>query len=892
MIYKESGKMPPPKTVAFFCLLIFCKSYVVDSKTDALAKTAIAIRSDRNRIYGRQFSHIDIWNIRMYALTYMSTMRKITTILLCATLLFVASQTAEAKNRPAATTNQLYFIENKGQVTDQFHNARRDIQFALHGQGITVFIGQGQLHYQFAKMNRNNKQSNVAGKAGKPKDMCALEQRALENGEERQVESYRMDVTLTGADANAVVIAEDEQVYYERYYLPGCPQEGIEAHTFNKITYKNIYPGIDWVLYIKGDKLEHEFVVKEGGNAADIKLKYDGQTSLKINNDGSITAITPMGVICEQAPVCYTAEGKIAPSSFRLKNDVLSYELNTRGAVIIDPVLLWGTYYGPDSTTLEFYDIACDRTGHIYGGGLSWAATDVATTGSFQATYGGGCDAFLVKFDTSGARLWATYYGGTSGDWGVGVACDTDGMIYLEGTTGSPGMSTPGTQQVLPGGGGWDGFIAKFTPSGARVWCTYNGGSGTNYNGSIACDKLGHVYVAGVTNDNNNTGTPGSYHPTKAGGYDDYLIQYNTSNGVRNWGTYYGGPQDEFQGGVCSDGLYVYITGYTSSTTTMSTPGSFQTTFGGLADAFLAKFDQYGSRIWGTYYGGSAAESVGGITCNKGGYIYLLGSTSSDDVIASPGCFQPARAGMVDAFLVKIEPELGQRIWGTYYGGPLAENTDLSRIICDDSDNIYITGFTESTTGVSTPDSWQPTFGGGTNDAFFAKFTNEGFERWSTYYGGSGVDEGQGTAFDGKSVYICGRTTSPNNIATPDGFLPVGGGHEFYYLGFLAKFGINDTPLVTLLTGLPQSTKESVSIYPVPNRGTFILTGSFESYHGLATVTVSDMIGKVALNDVAVVRDGKINMQVKLEGNLPSGDYIIKVVSPQGKVNVLKFVKE
>ena len=42
----------------------------------------------------------------------------------------------------------------------------------------------------------------------------------------------------------------------------------------------------------------------------------------------------------------------------------------------------------------------------------------ISTNTGFQDTYGGNQDAFLVKFDSNGSRLWATYYGGTGGDYG------------------------------------------------------------------------------------------------------------------------------------------------------------------------------------------------------------------------------------------------------------------------------------------------------------------------------------------------------------------------------------------------------------------------------------------------------------------------------------------
>ena len=713
-------------------------------------------------------------------------MKKNFKFLLSTALLFALCNEAFAKAVPGKTTQKLYFIENKGQVQDQHHGARKDIQYVLGAPGMSVFIGDAQLHYQFSNIVRE-----AAGE-GKPAGS-----RFADMERQANVNTYRMDVELMGANKHAEVIAEEPQAYYENYYVAGCPANGLQVHAFGKLTYKNVYKGIDWVVRIKGNKLEHEFIVGPGGNAAEIKLKYNGQSSLKINDDGSVTATTPMGTVTEHAPVCFRTTGRIVPSSFRLQGNILSYQTNGYyNALVVDPVLDWGTYYGPDTSTSPFYAVTCDALYHVYGAGFTYAASQIATSGSYQAAFGGDQDAYLVKFDSSGNRLWATYYGNTGLDIGYSVACDPVGNVYLGGTTNSTtGIATAGAQQTTYGGGTGDCFLAHFTADGVRLWGTYMGGSGANIPGSIACDVHSHVYLAGVTTDGSNTATPGSYQPTHSGGYDDFLVQYD-STGIRQWGTYYGGSGDEFGGVVCTDGTYAYICGYTTSTSGIATAFSHQTTLGGSNDAFVAKFSMTGSRLWGTYFGGVLAETTGGITCDIPGSIYLLGSTQSDAGISTPGSFQPSRGGLTDAFLAKFDPELGTLDWATYFGGPGDEAINNSRIICDDSLNVYIAGFTTSMSGVASAGAWQDTFGGGDEDAFLAKYNGAGVQYWSTYYGGEGTDEAKGCAFDGKAVYVCGNTNSTFNIATPGALQPTGGGGMFYYQGFLARF-------TDFISGLP-----------------------------------------------------------------------------------------
>src|SRR5690606_10516880 len=108
--------------------------------------------------------------------------------------------------------------------------------------------------------------------------------------------------------------------------------------------------------------------------------------------------------------------------------------------------------------------------------GTSDSNSGIAAAGH-QNVYGGGIDdAYLVKFDNSGLRLWATYYGGASEDWGQSCAVDAFGNIYLAGVTESnSGIASAGHQNTLAGV--YDAYLAKFDNAGVRLWATYYGGS-------------------------------------------------------------------------------------------------------------------------------------------------------------------------------------------------------------------------------------------------------------------------------------------------------------------------------------------------------------------------------------------------------------------------------
>ncbi|HYD21342.1 MAG TPA: hypothetical protein VEB40_07710, partial [Flavipsychrobacter sp.] len=247
---------------------------------------------------------------------------------------------------------------------DQFHNERKDIDFSISSKGMTLFIGDGKLHYQF---------SRLLNPGAAPGDMRKPEFIGKKN-EQLQWSMYRMDVELVGANTHAVAIPEQQQDFYSRFYersftahnSKGRQEKEIIAHTYSKITYKDIYPSIDWVIYTKGDAVEYEFVVRPGGNPANIKFKYGGATGLEVNRDGSLTATTPMGTVKEKAPYSFDDKGKEVASSFNLEGDVLSFNVGSyAGTLTIDPALVWGTYWGSNGIE-EYKSVMYDGTGNIF----------------------------------------------------------------------------------------------------------------------------------------------------------------------------------------------------------------------------------------------------------------------------------------------------------------------------------------------------------------------------------------------------------------------------------------------------------------------------------------------------------------------------------------------
>lgn len=692
----------------------------------------------------------------------------------------IQSQTAQ---------NDLVFIENKGQVTDQYGKTRKDIDMKLETPGMNIFIGDGAIHYQWNKHNgspalrRHNTLSQPGGNAASLTDT--------------RTETYRLDVELEGTDGNAVAIYSEEQPYSERYYYPQFGEGGITVHSYKAVTYKNVYPNIDWVLYIKDGRLKYDFIVHPGGNPAQIKLKYEGAEVLEMN-DGAVTACTPFGNITENKPFVYEQQtGGIIDSKFRLEeNNTLGFEIaQHEGTIVIDPAVKWGTYYGGGGSE-SGWSVAADPAGNAYLSGYTGSSSNIATTGAHKVTTNGGLDGFIAKLDKAGIRQWGTYFGSSGADVLWDIAYDNfSGNLYVCGMTSSPtGVATLGAHQAAHAGGpGDDALLAKFTAAGVLVWSTYYGGTeGENWT-FLDCDNAGNVFMTGLTYSTTGIATAGTYQAiigsTVFPNSDAFLVKFNSS-GVRQWGTYYGGAGIEVPAHpACDPGGNVFLGGSTTTPAGLATMGAHQTTYGSTSNGgFIAKINgNNGTRIWGTYYGGTGALDITDIQwldCDASGNLYFSGSASGNPAnVVTPGAYKSTLTGGNDAFLAKFN-NAGVRQWGTLFGGSGDEYSNC--LLATGGSYIYLCGATNSSSGIATSDGYQQTSGGAYDAYFVELIPTNGQPVYSTYYGGFGDDEGTSRPAWSKAgfVYMPFRTASIG--------LATSGAHQLSYNangdGFLVNF--------------------------------------------------------------------------------------------------------
>lgn len=698
----------------------------------------------------------------------------------------------QAKEIPQAlqTGGKKGFVENIGQIIDQFGKTRKDIDFKLETPELCAFVGSGALHYQWFRYPETDRSLTRYG------GPAAMEQ--LKNV---TYSTYRLDVKLVNANPDAEVIKEEVLPYFQRYHLSHLGLTGTKAQAYSKLTYKNIYPNIDWVIYIaKGEQqgqMKYDFVVHPGGNPALIKLAYEGASHLHINEDGSFTATTPFGKHTDGAPYSYIkteqGQGAVINTPYQLTGNILSFDIApVNGTLVIDPTVEWSTYYGGAGFDLAA-NMKCDYAGNVYVTGSTFLSTNMATTGAHQVTNAGDFDAYLAKFDAQGALLWATYYGGEGMDYSFGLASDRNNKMYISGVTRSlTGIATVGGPQTVQSGGDIDFFLSRFDKDGNLLWGRYFGTSGEEYGGICAANDFGQVHLAGYSKGNNLIALNAHQANNSSTEFDAVLAQFDTL-GNQMWGTFYGGDSIETSDGLAYDKMgNVYLAGVTNSLDSIATPGAFQPALAGGFDYYLVKFDTLGQRVWGTYYGGTNAESVvtpilvfnqnNVLSAAMGNELFMVGVSYSDSGIATAGTHQDTLNGDADAFLVKFDSQ-GNRIWATYYGGTGFDQSGA--VVSDFAGNAYWAGFTESFSGLETPGAYQ-TANNGWHDAYLAKFDANGQLLYGTFFGGSGDDEALAVSIDNQgNTYISGGTMSPGNIATPGAYLTTYGGGV---ASFITKF--------------------------------------------------------------------------------------------------------
>jgi hypothetical protein len=294
---------------------------------------------------------------------------------------------------------------------------------------------------------------------------------------------------------------------------------------------------------------------------------------------------------------------------------------------------------------------------------------------------------------------WTRQFGTSGYDEAAGVAVGPDGSVYVAGFT----------EEELAGGGGsaghFDGFLRKYSASGAVTWTRQFGTVKGDYPYAVAVGADGNVYVVGDTGLRVDEGGDGDF--------DAFVRQYD-SDGTAGWTDTFGG--DTFDGAfgvaVGSDGS-VYVVGWADDA--LAGGGGHQGGF----DAYVRKYDSAGAVQWTRQFGTSEFDSAGGVAVGSDGGVYVAGSTSA----RSPVGAAPQATAM------RTSPSSTQTATNSGRANSAPASRDSARAVAVGADGtIYVTG---STSGAL------PGGGGhaGKSDVFLRAYDAAGTVKWTRQFG-------------------------------------------------------------------------------------------------------------------------------------------------------------
>ncbi|KAA9331919.1 SBBP repeat-containing protein [Adhaeribacter soli] len=258
--------------------------------------------------------------------------------------------------------------------------------------------------------------------------------------------------------------------------------------------------------------------------------------------------------------------------------------------------------------------IAIDGSGNSYVTGFFQSNI---IFGTITLTGDGGLDMFTVKYNASGAVMWAVKGSGTSNDSGADIAIDGSGNSYVTGFFS--GTATFGGI-TLTSNGPSDVFAVKYNASGAVIWAMKAGGNGADSGADIALDGSGNSYITGTFV---GTANFGGISLTSSSGSDDVFIVKYDASGTVLWAVKGGGPGNDKGLSIAIDASgNSYVTGTFRGTASF---GSTTLTSSSLSDAFTAKYNASGAVVWAVKGGGPDYDQGMGIGIDGSGNSYVTG---------------------------------------------------------------------------------------------------------------------------------------------------------------------------------------------------------------------------------------------------------------------------
>jgi hypothetical protein len=507
-------------------------------------------------------------------------------------------------------------------------------------------------------------------------------------------------VTFSDMDPAAQLAALDLQAARMNYFTGRDPSQWhTDVPTFAAVRWEHVHPGTDVILSTGSHGLRMRV---ERGAPSGLRLHVEGAAMLGVDAAGRLIAITPAGRI--ELPGLYTEGQALQP--YVQGERVTFTSAPTAGALppLTPGALLYSTYLGGSA-----YDgatsITVDALGNAYVTGSTQSA-NFPTAGALYGTLQGGADAFVSKFNASGALVYSTYLGGSNAENSqrsahAGIAVDATGSAYVTGGTSSADFPVVNAIQNVHGPTtNPDVFVTKLNPAGnALVYSTFLGDSSADVGRGIAVDSTGSAYVVGEAGGGFPVVNPIQVFPS---GTHAFVAKINAAGTALTYSTYLGGfnGAGDYALGVAVDFTgAAYVTGHTTATD-FPTVGAIQGALGGgsYPDAFVTKVNPTGSAwVYSTYLGGSLTDEGYAIAVDAANNAFVTGETQSTADFPIASAFRLYGGGRSDAFVTKLNAAGSAFVYSTYLGGNDDENystNEVGGIAAGSNGDAFVTGYT------------------------------------------------------------------------------------------------------------------------------------------------------------------------------------------------------
>lgn len=464
--------------------------------------------------------------------------------------------------------------------------------------------------------------------------------------------------------------------------------------------------------------------------------------------------------------------------------------------------------------------VAVDATGNVYVAGrfrgIAAFGTDTLRSALTNPTYPSQ-DIFLVKYNASGAVIWARQAGGPDDDSAIGIDLDAAGNAYVSGYF-SGYCSIAGDTLVAQGS--YDALLFKYDGNGTFKWARNAGGFGNDEGWGVAVDPLGNATLTGYF-DNALRVSDSITVVADSGSFRRPFVARYDASGQPLWARIVGGTSGLYARGIAADAVgNVYVTGNTT----------------GDQDAFVASYDAQGQEVWVRQYGSGSVDRGITIAADAYGEVFVSGQyvgtvAFGADTLTSAG---------PDMFLLKLNAANGTAVWARSGGG---SSTDYGiALALDVYGNPVVTGFFTSSATFGTV-SLTGSPGTSNPDIFRVWYDFQGNCLGAEAAGSSDAAIGYGVAVDAAGdTYVTGAFSGSVTFAP----------HTLQSTGELDSFVAKVSSSVTLLhpprvTGTAnERAAMSLVAYPNPVSTTGSLSVELPADRAAAPLTIEllDVLGR------------------------------------------------